>query len=101
MSSKPQRSYPRRGAHVYRPADNRYNRQRYGYQRRHRNKAEWLGGLLLLAAILGAVLAIQIGPEFTSCNIKGNISYYGGERIYQAVSPLPVFDAMPARTPRR
>ncbi|KUM23655.1 hypothetical protein AU467_32995 [Mesorhizobium loti] len=35
-----------------------------------------------LLTLLGIGLAIQIGPEFTSCNIKGNISYYGGERIY-------------------
>lgn len=81
MSPNPHRNH-RGGGNVYRLADNRYNRKRYGYRRRPPKMAEWLGGLLLLAAILGAALAIQIGPEFTSCNIKGNISYYGGERIY-------------------
>lgn len=32
--------------------------------------------------LLGVGLTIQIGPEFTSCNIKGNISYSAGEKIY-------------------
>ncbi|MER8489335.1 hypothetical protein NKH53_13790 [Mesorhizobium australicum] len=62
-------------------ADNEYNRRRY---RRGRppERAPWWLTILAAAAIIGGLLAIQIGPEFTSCNIKGNISYNTGEKIY-------------------
>ncbi|WP_292570386.1 hypothetical protein [Mesorhizobium sp.] len=66
-------------------ADNRYNRLRYRHRRPARRAQRWvgfLGGLLGLLTLLGIGLAIQIGPEFTSCNIKGNISYNTGEKIY-------------------
>ncbi|TPK70784.1 hypothetical protein FJ527_28290 [Mesorhizobium sp. B2-4-18] len=38
--------------------------------------------MLLFLTVLAIFAAVQIGPEFTSCNIKGNISYNTGERIY-------------------
>ncbi|TIU00979.1 MAG: hypothetical protein E5W55_01625 [Mesorhizobium sp.] len=38
--------------------------------------------ILAGAGLIGGALAMQIGPELTSCNIKGNISYNTGERIY-------------------
>ncbi|PBC23666.1 hypothetical protein CK226_10020 [Mesorhizobium sp. WSM4311] len=38
--------------------------------------------MLAASAIIGGILAIEKGPEFTSCNIKGNISYNTGEKIY-------------------
>jgi hypothetical protein len=66
-------------------ADNEYNRRRYRRHRRPPERApwwEWWVGLVGLLTLLGIGLAIQIGPEFTSCNIKGNISYNGGEKIY-------------------
>lgn len=62
-------------------ADNRYNRHRYR-PRRPPERAQWWMTILVAAGLIGVALAIQIGPEFTSCNIKGNISYYGGQHIY-------------------
>lgn len=32
--------------------------------------------------VLTAVVGIQVGPQLAGCNIKGNISYNTGERIY-------------------
>lgn len=63
-------------------ADNRYNRQRYRLRRAAPKRASWWTTALIAAGLIGGALAIQIGPAFTSCNIKGNISYYGGQRIY-------------------
>ncbi|MGX8013534.1 sunset domain-containing protein [Mesorhizobium sp. ORM8.1] len=64
-------------------ADNEYNRRRYRHHsRRPRARASWWATILVAGGLIGGALAVQIGPEFTSCNIKGNISYYGGERIY-------------------
>ncbi|WP_245322001.1 hypothetical protein [Mesorhizobium sp. WSM1497] len=63
-------------------ADNEYNRRRYRRRRRPPERAQWWVGLLGLLALLGIGLAVQIGPEFTNCNIKGNISYNTAERIY-------------------
>lgn len=62
-------------------ADNRYNRLRYR-RRRRQERVPWWAGVLLFVALLGFAAATQIGPEFTSCNIKGNISYNTGEHIY-------------------
>ncbi|WP_292549969.1 hypothetical protein [Mesorhizobium sp.] len=63
-------------------ADNEYNRRRYRRHRRPPERAPWWLTILVAAGLIGGALAIQIGPEFTSCNIKGNISYNGGEKIY-------------------
>ncbi|WP_181166520.1 hypothetical protein [Mesorhizobium sp. B2-4-18] len=60
-------------------ADNRYNRRRYP---RRADRLPWWAGILLFLTVLAIFAAVQIGPEFTSCNIKGNISYNTGERIY-------------------
>ncbi|WP_245437710.1 MULTISPECIES: hypothetical protein [unclassified Mesorhizobium] len=62
-------------------ADNEYNRRRYRY-RRPPNREPWWLTILAASAIIGGILAIEKGPEFTSCNIKGNISYNTGEKIY-------------------
>lgn len=82
MASKPQRNSRRGGGKIYRLADNRYNRQRYGRSRGSSDQVPWWAAIVLFLVVLGVGLAIQIGPEFTSCNIKGNISYNTGEKIY-------------------
>ena len=41
----------------------------------------WLS-LLAPAAIVAGIIGSQIGSHQASCNIKGNISFNTGERIY-------------------
>ncbi len=38
--------------------------------------------LLAPAAVLASVIGPEVGPQLSGCNIKGNISYNTGERIY-------------------
>jgi len=41
----------------------------------------WLS-FLAPAAVVAGILGLQVVPQFTGCNIKGNISFNSGERIY-------------------
>ena len=38
--------------------------------------------LLAPAAVLASIIGPEVGPQLSGCNIKGNISYNTGERIY-------------------
>ena len=41
-----------------------------------------LFSLLAPAAVLASVIGLEVGPQLVGCNIKGNISFNSGERIY-------------------
>ena len=69
--------YRRRGAPI-----NEYQRRK---RQRHRPKPSWgsrLGGAAILVGIIGVPVATEFGPPLVGCNVKGNISYNTGERIY-------------------
>jgi hypothetical protein len=62
-------------------ADNEYNRRRYRRRRRPPERAQWW--LLGLLALLGIGLAIQIGPEFTNCNVTVAWRVITGQRRWR------------------
>jgi len=42
----------------------------------------WWTLIAAAIAILASLIAVKAGPPLVGCNIKGNISYNTGERIY-------------------
>lgn len=67
------------GNHRYQ--DNRYSRRRYGERHRSKDVPLW-AKIVAGGTILAGFLAFEIGPAAVGCNIKANISYNTGERIY-------------------
>lgn len=66
---------------IHRYADNQYNRRKYGRHYRSSDMSLWAKVAAGLT-VLGGLLAFEFGPAAVGCNIKGNISYNTGERIY-------------------
>lgn len=55
----------------------RYSRVR---QRTRRRGHGWAGFIAL--GLMAAAAAAEFGPRAVGCNIKGNVSYNNGQRIY-------------------
>ena len=68
----------------------RYDNRSDRWRRRARGRRHWrpsrntIWWTLIAAAIaiLASLIAVKAGPPLVGCNIKGNISYNTGERIY-------------------
>ncbi|MFB9984894.1 hypothetical protein ACFSQQ_07235 [Mesorhizobium kowhaii] len=67
------------------PYDNRsgpWRKGTAGKRRRRSGNPSWWVSIFAGGAFLADLLTLEIGPPLVSCNIKGNISYNAGERIY-------------------
>jgi hypothetical protein len=67
------------------PHDNRSGQWRKGTagkRRRRSGNPSWWVSIFAGGAFLAGLLTLEIGPPLVGCNIKGNISYNTGERIY-------------------
>jgi len=68
----------------------RYDNRSDRWRRRARGRRHWrpsrntIWWTLIAAAIaiLASLIAVKAGPPLVGCNVKGNISYSTGERIY-------------------